>query len=508
MTAIRSTGQLDPVMAAAPAVDQAQAPLLEAVLAAASAAQFRAHVPGHLGGRAAAADVLGGIGRGVFNADVWLDPAHLDEVRREAETLAAAAWGASRAWLVGNGSTAGNIAWCVAMLREGDEVLVARDAHVSILTGLMLSGARPRWVSPAVHPQLGLPLGLEVAALTAALRRHPKIRTVILSSPSYAGTCTDLAACVEAARAQGVLVYVDQAWGGAHAFHPGLPLDAMRAGAAGAVVSVHKSGSALSSGAVLLAGPGADIARLAAAVRETQTTSPLLPLLASLDAARRDLATEGPRELAGVMATSLWLAQQIRLIPGLHVAGPPELGLPADRVDVTKIVVDVSGLGHTGWQVDTMLRERGVPPEGADVSRIHLVLGAREASAISTASALLAELQLLALALGDGGPADTGPVTPSVPPDNGWALMVEPGDTVLTPRQARQAPAVRVEACAAVGHIAAEPVVPYPPGVPAILPGEVVTASALRVMRAVRDGGGHLHGCADPSGASLWVVIR
>jgi len=498
------------VQPARPLTQQA-APLLQAVRQAVYASRIRAHGPGHTGGRAAAADVRAVLGSDLFAADVWLETAHFDRVRRDAEALAAEAWGAERAWLLDGGSSSGNLAWCLASLREGEEVIVARDAHVSILNGLMLSGARPRWVAPRMHHALGIPLGIEAADLEQALRQYPNARQVIVSSPGSAGPCTDVAGCVRVAAAHGARLYCDQAWGAHLAFHEALPDDAIAAGAAGAVVSVHKSGPALSSGALLLAGDGADLARLEHVVRATQTTSPLLPLLASVDAARRDLATSGRERLDGVLAAADWLAAQLRLVPGLYVAGTEDLGLPARRVDPTKLAVDVSGFGYTGWEVAAVLRDGGTVPEGADARRVYLVLGCDPATALSTASAVLAELLDVSHLLATSAPHDDQQLNGLYAPENSalssaWDLITSPADQVLTPRQAHQANAVPIPSQTAVGRVAAEPVTPYPPGVPVILPGERITAAALEVLATVVTAGGHLHGCADPTAETLRVI--
>ena len=473
-------------------------PVLDALRDAAARARVRVHCPGHKGGTAAGADLVEAVGPALLAADVWLETGSYDRVRREAERLAAQAWGADRAWLLGNGSTAGNLAWCLATLADGDEVVVARDAHTSILTGLVLSGARPVWVPPRLEPGSGLPLGIEPAAVDAALALHPSARHVVLSSPGYSGTCTDVAAVVDVARQHAAGVYVDQAWGALLGFHPDLPPAALAAGADAAVVSLHKLGTALSSGALLLAGPGAQSERIEAAVRATQTTSPLLPLLASVDAARRDLAVAGHGRVEAALTAARGLAARLRAVPGLAVTGSELAGGSAVAVrDPLKLVVDVSGLGRTGWAVEEELRARGVVPEGADARRVFGVIGALEPDPGRTAGELLRALRRVAAA----GPArrPRAALPAWFPP-----LTTEPE---LTPRQAHQARSVPVPLAAAAGRVAAERAVPYPPGVPVLLPGETVGADTVELLAAIRAAGGHVHGCADPSGRTLRVVV-
>lgn len=497
------------------ALDQRAVPLLSAVRAEVAAISTRAHAPGHVGARAASLDVRRLLGAAVLEADVWLETSHLQKVRRQAEDLAAAAWGARRAWMLGGGSSSGNIAWCLATLSEGQDVVVARDVHTSVLTGLVLSGARPRWVTPWVHPRQGVPLGVEPGALQETLTRYPGTRAVILSSPGYSGTCTDVRACVRVAEAHGATVYVDQAWGAHFAFHPALPDDAIAAGAAGAVVSLHKSGAALSSGALLLAGAGADTDRLQAAVTATWTTSPLLPLLVSVDAARRDFAVGGAQRAAGVMAAARWLAGELEQIPGLHVPTPHEMGLSARRWDPCKVIVDVSGLRYTGWEVERLLRDGGTAVEGADARRLCVLLGSDPAAAEVIAAGVLADLGEVARMLAPAAAPSSGTggrLASWLDQDLGekagaWDLLEQDLPVaVMTPRQAFQAPSRMVAAREAVGQVAAEAAVPYPPGVPVLMPGEVVTGEVVDVLHRVARGGGHLYGCADPAGARLRVI--
>ncbi|MDQ1287775.1 MAG: hypothetical protein QG622_1340 [Actinomycetota bacterium] len=497
---------------------QRETPLLTGVREAAHL-PARLHTPGHEGGAWSAPDVENVVGRAFLEHDIWIPTGELSRALTAAEDLAAEAWGAKRAWLIGNGSTAGTLAWLLATSSEGQEVVVGRDAHTSVMAGLILSGARPVWVPPRICPDHEISLGVEVSDVDRVLARTPSACQVVATSPGYASICVETDLVCEVARRSGVLAYVDQAWGPHLAFHPDLPTDALAAGADGAVVSLHKTGTALSSGALLLAGNGLSrerIARLDTAVRMTQTTSPLLPLLASVDAARRDLVVRGKESLEVAVREADALAGRLRRIGGLRVLEAEDVGLPFHRKDPLKIVVDVSGLGLTGWQVGEELRHLGVAVEGADDRRIYLVRGAcvdgtggaarlrhSEDDAVRAFSALAARLRPV-----------TGSFPVSVPGDarqtlrtpGAWQVLAECPDQVLTPRQAFQAQTVAVPLAQAIGRVVAEPVVPYPPGVPVLLPGEVVGGVQAEFLREVLAGGGHLHGCADPGLTTLRVV--
>src|SRR5919204_4739679 len=250
--------------------------------------------PGHKLGTGVHPELVGMLGAELFAADVWLDTTTFDRTLREAEALAAEAWGAERSFFLGNGSSSGNHAFLLAALAPGDEVVVARDLHKSMLAALILTGARPVYVAPRLHPELGIAVGVHPDDVAAALDAHPAARLVALVSPSYFGVAADLARITRAAHDRDVAVYVDEAWGPHFGFHPRLPVPAMAAGADGAVTSTHKMLSSLSQSSILNVRAGRVAPdRVASAVKLTQTTSPLVPLLASIDACRRQMALEG-----------------------------------------------------------------------------------------------------------------------------------------------------------------------------------------------------------------------
>jgi arginine/lysine/ornithine decarboxylase len=301
---------------------------------------------------------------------------------------------------------------------------------------------------------------------------------------------------VAAARAAGALAFVDEAWGPHLPFHPDLPAHAMAVGADGAVTSVHKLLPALSSGSLLHAGPRVDADRLDAVVRATQTTSPLLPLLASVDAARRDMAVDGRARVQRALELAARARAGLARLPGLQL--PTMAG-----ADPLKVSVDVVGLGLTGFLAEELLRRAcGLAPEGADLTRVHLVVGiGDDASTVSSLLAAFARLTQLA--------APPGPAVVSRLRRRARALAVAPaaGPALLTPRQAFLGRSRAVPLRAAVGEVCAELVTPYPPGVPVVAPGEVLTAAVADYLDEVVAAGAHVHGTADPSLRTVRVVV-
>ena len=233
---------------------------------------------------------------------------HADRLRADAEARAAALWGADWCRLSVAGSTHGNQALCLAIGQPGQEVIIARTLHRSLLLGLVMAGLRPVWVRPELDPGSGLPAAVAVRTVADALTAHPGACAVILGDPSYVGTTGDLAGHARAAHQAGVPLIVDAAWAAYLGFHPGLPAHAIAAGADAMVTSAHKTLPAYTQGALVLARTGRlDAARLERAFDATHTTSPAGSILASIDAARALLARDGERLCArllrGVAAT-------------------------------------------------------------------------------------------------------------------------------------------------------------------------------------------------------------
>jgi arginine/lysine/ornithine decarboxylase len=455
--------------------------------------------PGHKLGTGAPRALVGVLGRKLFAADVWLDTGSFHRTLRAAEALAAGTWGADRCFFLCNGSSGGNHAYLLAAIGPGDEVIVGRDLHKSMLAALILTGARPVYVAPRLHPTLGIGLGVHPDDVAAALAAHPAARLVALVSPSYFGVAADLAAITRIAHAHDVPVYVDEAWGPHFGFHPALPPSAMAAGADGAVTSTHKTLSSLSQSSILNVRAGRlALDRVAAAVDLTRTTSPLLPLLASIDACRHQLAREGEALVGRALTLAATARRRLERLPGLQMLDADRLGLGAHRFDPTKLVADVAGLGLTGLDAERVLRERfAVAPEGSDLSSVILMVtigdtGFSVEQVVAAFAALCAERR---------------PATPAAPPRSSGPA-VAPGDQAMTPRDAFFAATRAVPLAAAAGAVAAELVTPYPPGIPVLAPGEVVTADKLAYLQAGRAHGMHVCGPADPSLATIQVVAR
>jgi lysine decarboxylase len=326
---------------------------------------------------------------------------------------------------------------------------------------------------------------------------HPAAKLVVVTSPTYWGIAANLREIVAAAHARGVAVYVDEAWGPHFGFHPSLPPSAMNCGADGAVTSPHKLLTGLSQAALLnVRGPWVDSARVTSAVKLTQTTSPLMPILASLDACRRQLALRGPELLQRTIHLAERARRDLRRLAGIDVFDASSLGLPPEQYDPTRLVIDVQGRGLTGYTVEHVLRkEFHIAPDMSDRAGIVCLVTVGDTS--ETIERLVRAIALLPHRSG----LQTAATCPRVAGD-----AIAPGEQALTPREAYFASSHAAPLALAVGEVAAEAVIPYPPGIPVLTPGEIISDAKVDCLREGIAAGMHVRGAADSTLQTVRVV--
>jgi arginine decarboxylase len=412
---------------------------------------------------------------------------HADHLRVDAEARAATLWGADWCRYSVAGSTHGNQALALAVGAPGQKVIINRTLHRSLLLGLVLAGLEPIWVRPDIDPASGLPAGVAVQTVRDALAAHPDVCAVFLGDPTYVGTIGDLAGQAEAAHAAGVPLIVDAAWAAHLGFHPDLPRHAIAAGADAMVTSAHKALPAYTQGAIVLARTERlDPTRLDRAFEATHTTSPTGSILASIDAARALLARDGERLcgrlLAGVAAARKRLAE----VPGLAALDGP-------GVEPGKLTVLLAGTGAHGGLVEADLIAAGMPVEMGDRDTVVAITTIADDEA---AIAKFTETLIASVERHRGPPRHPEPAA---------AWTVQP-QTVVAPREAFFAANETVPAAQAIGRVSAELIAPYPPGVPVLAPGELITAEAIDALREVAADGGRIAYAADPSLATFQVI--
>src|SRR5689334_5183976 len=483
--------------------DQPTAPYLDAVVAYGFRGATRFHVPGHKAGNGADLGVRTAFGWQTHRLDIPQDIYGVDlgptpTPYQRAEELAAEAYGARRSWFLTNGATQGNHALCLALAPLGAPVVVQRNAHASVIDGLVLSGGLPTWVAPEYEPVLGMAHGVTPESLARALEATPGARAAFIVSPTYYGMAADVAGCAEVAHAAGVPLVVDQSWGPHFGFHEDLPPSALTQGADAMLTSVHKIAGSLTQSALLhVAGTGRiDPDAVARTLRLMRSTSPSSLLMASLDGARRQLVLHGEALLSGTIAASRRTAAAIDAIPGCHVVGDEEIGRPgvAGR-DPLRIVIDVRATGATGYEMAAALRSNfDTQVELATQATIVLVLGIDEPP--RELERFIHDLSWIVRHKEQ--PGETEEVT--------LATGTFENEVVMAPREAFLGESEPIAVDDAIGRVSAEAIAGYPPGIPVLLPGERITDEVIEYLRSLKAVGARLHGASDPDFRTICVL--
>lgn len=397
-------------------------------------------------------------------------------VIKEAEQLAAEAFGAKHAFFMVGGTTASVQAMVMSACAPGDKILVPRNVHYSVINAVILAGAIPIYINPSVHPTLGIALGMRARDVEKSIAENSDATAIFLNNPTYYGICSDVESIVKIAHAHGMKVLVDEAHGTHFYFNDRLPRAAMHCGADMAAVSMHKTGGSLTQSSILLSSGSIDPTYVNNIINLTRTTSASYLLLASLDLARRLLATEGKELLDGVIDCANRARREINEIGAYYAFGKDIIdGSSVYDFDPTKLSVHTLGTGLAGIEVYSALRDSyGIQIEFGDVNNI---------LAVATIGNSESDYTRLVDALRDisvGAPA---------PCERDFIYEYISPRVVITPREAFYARKEYLPLTEAEGRISAESVMYYPPGIPILAPGELITEEIIsHVLYALEKG--------------------
>ncbi len=391
------------------------------------------------------------------------DNSYSGRILEQAEELWAEAIGVDRSRFLVGGSSQGNIAALTTVGGNGASLAVDRTSHRSAHAGLIVSGAKPRWIFPELHPEFGLPIGIAPSAVQGLLQ---DCTGIFLTSPSYIGTLTNIAAITSIAHPAGVIVIADQAWGAHLDFLPGLGAAAQ--GADIITTSIHKALLGYTQTAICSAqGPRLNLTDIDRSVDLIATTSPSATLLASIDGTRAFLEDGGVELLYETIDHAAALRQRLRAVPGLVVIDEQELGCLTDPLKVT---LWLPRTGVSGLELANAFWQRGHGVESADIDTIVFTLSMLDNLTFLTA---------LGTDVIDFIEWHRDEARPAVPASI-WKVVP---DVVTTPREAYFAPRRRIKLEDAIGEISAEQFCPYPPGVPLVTPGERITNAAVSAIK-------------------------
>lgn len=494
-----------------PELDQQRTPYFDALLEYVQSGTSSFHTPGHKQGAGMHPRLRDFIGDRVLSIDLTqirgLDDLNAPEGPiQDAHELAAAAYGADFSYFLVNGSTAGNQAMLMTALRPGDAVLLPRNSHKSATSALIMSATRPVYMRPEVDRTLHIDHCVTPETVAASLNEHPEARAVFITSPTYYGATADLAAIEQIVHAQHKLLLVDEAWGPHLHFHPDLPPSATSAGADACVNSTHKLLAGMSQASMLhTVGERIDQGRLRSTLRLFQSTSPSLVLLASLDVARMQMATQGRPLLERALALARDARRRLNEIPGVYCMGLDQVGKPGIAgYDETRIVITVKDLGYTGYEAEEILRKRnGVQVELADLFNIVALVTIGDSR--TTIDRLVDAVRELATAERPRDIQTPAGVLKRRASQGDFELPDIP-QQVATPREAFLSDHVEIPLQDSAGKICAEVVTPYPPGIPILCPGEAITQAIIDYVRLELEAGVHMQGPADPKLRTIRVL--
>jgi arginine decarboxylase len=487
--------------------DQSRTPVADAIAAYWEREMLTFSIPAHNGGRGPAPEFTKWAGAQVARADLpmthGMDTRNTTyKIQETAQELFAEAVGAQQVLFSTGGSSLSVHVAILTVAGPGETLVVTRNSHKSMFAGLVLSGARPVYLEPYYDEELEIAHGALPEDVKATLGRHPEARAVMISTPSYYGTSSDIGAIADVVHGHDLPLVTDDAWGLDYAFGnvPELPEPALPQGSDLAIGSVHKTLSGLSQTSVLAVGSDRiDTERLALCFELQESTSSSALLVSSIDGARAQFVREGDRLLGGAIRTADLLRQRLaQEVPELPVVPVEQLKARpgVTGVDPQHVLIETAAIGLTGYTAIDWIRDKHrIDVELIDHRRIMPLISFAHGEA---------DIERLVRALRDlvdahsGSSPDALPAYPSRPQIR--------SEQVMLPRDAFFARTELVDWKDAIGRVSAELVTPYPPGIPAVAPGELYTQENVDYLQAFVEVGGFVEGAADPTLQKLRVV--
>ena len=480
-------------------LDQNQAPIYEALVKLRKKRIVPFDVPGHKRGRGnpELVELLGEkcVGIDVNSMKPLDNLGHPISIIRDAEELAADAFGAAYAFLMIGGTTSSVQTMILSTCKAGDKIILPRNVHKSAINALVLCGAIPIYIEMSVDPKIGIALGLENDRVAQTIKEHPDAKAILINNPTYYGICSDLKGLTKMAHEAGMMVLVDEAHGAHLHFTDKLPISAMEAGADMAAVSMHKSGGSLTQSSLLLIGEQMNPEYVRQIINLTQSTSASYLLMASLDISRRNLALRGKESFEKVIELSEYARREINAIGGYYAYSKELIdGVSVCDFDVTKLSVYTQGIGLTGIEVYDLLRdEYDIQIEFGDIGNIlaYISIGDRIQD-IERLVGALADIKRLYSR--DGKDLIAGE-------------YIQP-ELVLSPQEAFYSERKSLTLGKSVGQVCGEFVMCYPPGIPILAPGERITREIVDYIQFAKERGCSLQGTEDPEVNHINVIKR
>ena len=480
-------------------LSQERMPLYEALKQHDSKRIAHFDVPGHKGGRGNK-ELKHFLGETCLRLDVnSMKPldnlCHPVSVIKEAQELAAEAFGADEAFFIVNGTTAAVQAMVMSTCKAGDKIIMPRNVHRSAINALVVCGALPIYINPGINKELGIPLGMSVKDVEEAINSNPEAKAILVNNPTYYGICSDLGQIVALAHEHNMLVLVDEAHGTHFYFGEDMPVSAMAAGADMAAVSMHKTGGSLTQSSILLCNKSMNADYVRQVINLTQTTSGSYLLMSSLDIARKNLSMNGKEMFRKTVEFAQYARDEINKLGGYY-AFAEELtdGDAVYAFDKTKLSIHTRAVGLAGIEVYDLLRdEYDIQIEFGDIGNILAIVSAGDRNLeIERLISALSEIKRL-YEKDKTGLFDHEYINP---------------DVVMAPQQAFYGEKHSVPIIESAGEICGEFVMCYPPGIPILAPGERITEDIVNYILYAKEKGCFMTGTQDMKIENINVVTK
>lgn len=469
-------------------MQQKKAPIYEALKNLKSMRIVPFDVPGHKRGRGNP-ELQAFLGERCLEVDVnSMKPldnlCHPTSIIKEAEELAADAFGAAHAFFMVGGTTSAVQSMILSAVKAGDEIILPRNVHRSVINAMILCGAIPVYVNPKTNEKLGISLGMSIEDVERAITSHPNAKAIIVNNPTYYGICSDIKSIVKLAHDHNMLVLADEAHGTHFYFGEGMPPAAIHAGADIAAVSMHKSGGSLTQSSFLLTGAGVNADYVRQIINLTQTTSGSYLLMSSLDLSRRNLALNGTEIFNRIKSLVSYARDEINEIGDYYAYGSELVnGDSIFAFDETKLAVHTLDVGLAGIEVYDILRDDyDIQTEFGDMGNMlaYVSVGDREKDIERLISAL-SEIRRR-FKRDKTGMLETEYISPKV---------------IATPQSAFYAEKEQIHISQSAGRVCSEFVMCYPPGIPILAPGELITQEIIEYIAYAKEKGCSLLGTED-----------
>ena len=457
------------------------------------------HVPGHKRGKGVDKEFYDFMGNGPFSIDVTIfkmvDGLHQPKsCIKEAQELAADAYGVKKSFFAVNGTSGAIQAMIMSVMKAGDKILVPRNVHKSVINGLIMSGATPIFMQPEFDYDLGVSLNISFESVYKAISDNRDIKCLFLLNPTYYGACSQLEKIIKLCKDNNIKVLVDEAHGAHFPFHKELPPSSIELGADMAAISIHKTGGALTQASALLINNTVDDKKVLQTINMLQSTSASYLLMSSIDGARYNLDINGERQLSNALNLARYARNKLNRIDGIKVYSPQDLkSKGVEFVDETKLCINVKGLNLTGFEVyDMLYKNFSVQAELGDLYNVLALISIGTTK--KDVDRLIKSIEII---------AKTKKRSTKIKDIEIRQINTEIG---INPREAFYAKKELVDIKDSLNMICGESIMAYPPGIPIISPGEIITYEIINYINLLKDSGAYFTDAQDKKLNKILVV--